>query len=447
MLLPNASSLTWIESGKRLLYSEMTEGLHMVVVTSDESRGNRREVYSPRGLRSMAHHAYLSPDGRSVLIVEMDNRGEVGPCRVVPFQGSGESRVVGPPNNQCFGGAWSKDGKWIYLNIVTDKSHIWRQQFPDGDPQQVTFGPTSQEGLAMAPDGKSFVTSVGSEDSTVWIHDKNGDQQVSSEGYAEKPSISFDGKLLYFLMISGQSTLDELWVKDLSSGKMDKVLPGYSMAGYSVSRDGKQVAFTANDTAGHASLWIAPINRRSSPVRISSTEIEDSPFFLPDGDLIFRAVENGSNFLYRMKPDGSGRRKITSDRILDVHSVSPDGRWVSASATNPGQEQPAMIKVFRVDGTASVQVCLGYCQLVWDRNGKFVYLTFPTLSDDTYSLPVVNDSGLPSLPPNGVARLEDLRATKAAVKVPYFESSAISPSFYAYARQNTRRNLYRIQLQ
>jgi eukaryotic-like serine/threonine-protein kinase len=447
MLLPNASSLTWIEGGKRLLYSEIKEGLHLVVVTSDESRGNSRDVYTPPGQRSMAHHAYLSPDGRWVLIVEMDNRGEVGPCRVVPFQRPGESRVVGPPNSPCFAGAWSKDGKWIYLNVVTDKSHIWRQHFPSGHPQQITFGPTSQEGLAMAPDGKSFITSVGSQDSTVWLHNKDGDQQVSSEGYAGIPSISPDGNRLYFLMVDGQSHLTELWMKDLGSGKMDKLLPGYSMAGYSVSRDGKQVAFTANDTPGHASLWIAPMNRRSSPVRISSTEIEDSPFFLPDGDLIFRAVENGSNFLYRMKPDGNGRRKITPERILDVHSVSRDGHWILASAPNPSEEQTTVTKAFRVDGTESVKVCLGYCQLVWDPDGKFVYLHFQALSDKSYALPVIRESGLPSLPPNGVARLEDLKVAKSVANVPNFAESAISPSFYAYTRQNTRRNLYRIQLQ
>jgi Tol biopolymer transport system component len=37
MLLPNASSLTWIEGGKRLLFSEIKEGAHMVVVTTDEA--------------------------------------------------------------------------------------------------------------------------------------------------------------------------------------------------------------------------------------------------------------------------------------------------------------------------------------------------------------------------------------------------------------------------
>ncbi|HEY4046913.1 MAG TPA: protein kinase, partial [Acidobacteriaceae bacterium] len=43
LLLPNASSLTWIEGGKRLLFSEIKEGLHMAVVTTDEARGDSRD--------------------------------------------------------------------------------------------------------------------------------------------------------------------------------------------------------------------------------------------------------------------------------------------------------------------------------------------------------------------------------------------------------------------
>src|SRR5205807_2624054 len=84
-LLPNASSLSWIDGGKRLLFSEVREGLHMVVVTTDQGRGRSRDVYVPSGKRSMAHHSYLSPDGRSVLIVQMDSRGNFLPCRVIPF--------------------------------------------------------------------------------------------------------------------------------------------------------------------------------------------------------------------------------------------------------------------------------------------------------------------------------------------------------------------------
>jgi Tol biopolymer transport system component len=298
----------------------------------------------------------------------------------------------------------------------------------------------------MAPDGKSFITSVGSQDSTVWLHDKDGDHQISSEGNAVAPSFSSDGNSLYFLMANGQTRGYELWVTELNSEKVERLLPGYSMAAYSVSRDAKAVAFTVNDQGGHSSLWVAPMNRHSSPVRISSTASEDSPHFLPDGDLVFRAIEGSSNFIYRMKGDGTGRRKITTEPMLDVEAVSPDGRWIAVSSPNPDQEHTIAIKAFPMDGNNAVPLCLGYCVLNWDIPGKFMYVRFPQLSEGTHALPVLLDSGLPRLPPAGIARIEDFKSAKSAAVLPSGLPSAVNSSFYAYTRQNTRRNLYRIQL-
>jgi Tol biopolymer transport system component len=168
-----------------------------------------------------------------------------------------------------------------------------------------------------------LITSVGAEDRTVWLHDKDGDHQISSEGNASSPSFSSDGRKLYFLMSNGQTQGEELWIKDLAGGKVDRVLPGNPMQAYSVSRDGKEVAFTMNDQSGHSNLWVAPTSRRTPPVRISSPSAEDSPYFLPDWELVFRAIEGGSNYLYRMKTDGSARKKISPERI-DIYD-SP--RW------------------------------------------------------------------------------------------------------------------------
>ncbi len=446
MLLPNASSLTWIEGGKRLLFSEIKEGLHLVVVTTDESRGNSRDVYLPRGERSMAHHSYLSPDGRWVLVVEMDGRGEILPCRIVPFQGTNDIKVVGPPNQPCLAGAWSPDGKWIYLTARTDEFHIWRQRFPNGDPEQLTFGPTSQEGIALAPDGKSLITSVGSQDLTVWLHDKDGDHQISSEGNTSSPAFSSDGHNLYFLKANGQTRGEELWIKELDSGKEEKVLPEYPILGYSVSRDGKEVAFAMKDQSGRPNLWVAPTSRRSSPVRLSSAAVADSPFFLPDGDLIFRAIEGGSNFLYRMKTDGTGRRKIASERIIEATSVSPDGRWVVAGALGSDKERVPGVRAFASDGSATVTLCVVNCQVYWDLSGKSAFLYFPTLHQGSYALPVMRDSGLPKIPLTATARVEDFANPKAITAIPWYVQSAVNSSVYAYTRQNTRRNLYRIQL-
>jgi DNA-binding winged helix-turn-helix (wHTH) protein/Tol biopolymer transport system component len=462
LLLPNSSSLTWIEQGKRLLFSEMREGLHLVLVTTDEDRGNSRDVYAPPGKRSMAHHSYLSPDGRWVLVVEMDSQGKIVPCRIVPFQGGNVVRIVGPPDGKCLSGAWSPDGKWIYLTSNADPgrvgragwqpapdSHIWRQRFPDGKPEQLTFGPTSQEGIAIAPDGKSLITSVGAEDRTVWLHDNDGDHQISSEGNASSPSFSSDGRSLYFLMSNGQTQGNELWIKDLASGKVERVLPGNTMQAYSVSRDGKEIAFTRNDQSGHSNLWVAPTSRRTPPVRISSPATEDSPYFLPDGEIVFRAIEGGSNYLYRMKTDGSARKKISPERILDIYDVSPDGRWVATGTPGSGDEEQINLgkaTAFAVDGTATVTVCAGYCIFSWDTSGGFVYLSYPIERGMSLALPVMRDSELPKLSSAVAARIEDFGKPRESSAIPWQVESAINPSTYAYTRENTRRNLYRIQL-
>ena len=103
LMLRNASSLSWIEGGKRLLFSEMKSGLHMGVVTTDEGRGESRDVFVPEGNRSMAHHSYLSPDGKWVLIVMMNEQGKLVQCRVVPFDGSGKEQLVGPDRRRRAG--------------------------------------------------------------------------------------------------------------------------------------------------------------------------------------------------------------------------------------------------------------------------------------------------------------------------------------------------------
>ncbi len=466
LLLPNSSSLTWIEQGRRLLFSEFREGIHLAVVSTDEDRGNSRDIYVPAGKRSMAHHSYLSPDGRWVLIVEMDSQTKILPCRVVPFPAAGlpptnEVKLVGPAHRTCIAGAWSPDGKWIYLSASDEPggmgragwlsgagSHIWRQRFPDGEPEQVTFGPTSQEGIAMAPDGKSLITSVGTQDRTVWMHDKDGEHQISSEGSASSPTFSSDGRSLYFLMSNGQTHGEELWVKDLGSGKVERVLPGYPMQDYSVSQDGREVAFTRSDQGSRSNIWVAATSRRSSPLHISSAVAEDAPLLLPDGDLVFRATEGGANFLYRMKTDGSARQKISPERILDSYAVSPDGRWVVAETPGTGDEEHITLgttKAFSVDGSATVPLCTGYCMMSWDTSGGFVYFGFPEVKEGSYASPVMRDSGLPRTPTSATS-INDITNQKAITAIPWEVESAVNPSVYAYTRLNTRRNLYRIRL-
>ncbi|HEY3926890.1 MAG TPA: protein kinase [Candidatus Koribacter sp.] len=443
LLLPNSSSISWIDNGKRLLYSEEKQGLHMGLVTSDESRGNGRDIYVPPGTRSMVHHSYLSPDGKWVLMVVMNNRGDLGPCQIVPFDGSSAATDVGLPNRQCYSGSWSRDGKYIYLCITSGGSHIWRQRFPGGQPEQVTTGPTSQDGIAMDPSGKSFVTAVGTEDSTVWLHDKNGDQQISSEGVANSPHLSADGKKLYFLMSNGQTRGFELWQRDVAGGTLERMLPGTTMDQFDVSRDGNLIAFSATDDKSTA-IWVAPMNRRTAPLRLTKSVDEDFPFFLPNNDIVFRGAEGGSNFVYRMKPDGTTRTRLIDQRILDLTSVSGDGRWFSATVPGPDPDHLVTTRAFPIAGGQPVNLCNIYCQWSWDQSGNFLYLVINEWFDGSFRLPALKETGLTNLPPAGFSSLDDIKKLKGATQMPEFIFNGINGDTYPFTRQNVRRNLYRI---
>jgi serine/threonine protein kinase len=454
LLLPNASSLTWVLDGKHVLFSEIKQGLHMAVVTADEARGQSRDVYVPPGERSMAHHSYLSPDDKWVLVVEMGNQGEIGPCRVVPFDGTGSIRVVGPPGASCTSGGWSPDGKWLYLSSNEGgKFHIWRQRFPGGTAEQITAGPTEEEGIAIAADGKSLITSVGIHDSTVWVHDSQGEHQISSEGDAGAPQFSSDSRKLYYLRSSGQTAGVELWVNDLASAASKPVLSGYLLRvcgtaeqHFALSRDGTQIAFSMLDKTGHSKVWTAPTDRSTSALVIESHGNEDCPFFLPNGDLIFRAGEGEQSFLYRMKPDGTERRRISDVGIFDPYGVSRDGHWVLSMTRGPDHDHPYSLAAFPVDGGPIVPLCLGICLAMWDRTGKSLYLSFPAGGDKAiYALPL-QVTGLPKLPPAGISSPQELVRMKAPVLAPGVMESGGTPSQYAYTRSTVRRNLYRIPL-
>ena len=147
-----------------------------------------------------------------------------------------------------------------------------------------------------------------------------------------------------------------------------------------------------------------------------------------------------------MKPDGTARRKVTTERILDAVAVSPDGRWLVAGTPGTDSEHPSVVKAFPLNGGMPIPLCLGFCQLTWDASGKFLFVNVRRLHEGTFPLPVLHDSGLPKLPPAGIARMEDLASAKSLTVIPWYVDSALSPSVYAYTRQDTRRNLYRIPL-
>lgn len=455
MMMPNAEGLTWIDSN-HLLFSEILSGLHMAVVTATTTRAQSRYVYVPPRDRGMAHRSALSPDGRWVLVAEMDNGGWL-PCRLVPFDGSSSGTRVGPQDAGCTYAAWSPNQRWMYFS--SDKGgrfHIWRQRFPDGQPQQLTSGATEEEGIAVAPDGASLVTSVGLRESTIWVHDKRGERQVSSEGYAQNPVFSPNGDKVYYLVqphgVSGAFVSGELWVVNLATGRSQRLLPDTLVTGYDISPDGKEVAYSVKDENGESRLWLASLDFRFAPKEYAADVNEDQPSWDRAGRLYFRAAEGKLNFLYGMNGDGSGRHKALANPILEFHAISPDGRWATVYETMGNSPELREVAA-PLDGGKPQIVCTTYCVSSWSDNGKeFGVMVWGMEALKTALLPVNPATGLPNMPPGGIVTVNgteevNLDMTKG-VKV--LDGPAIpgeTQDVWAMQREEVHRNLFRVPLQ
>ena len=457
-LMPNASGLTWL--GDRLLYSKvLAEGVHMAIATSSPSRTDERTIYAPPGAASMAHRSFLSPDGKLLLVVEMDSAGTWLPCRVLPFDGSSAGSPVGPPNAQCTAASWSPDGRWMYFSSnVGGAFHLWRQSFPNGQPEQLTFGPTEEEGIAVAADGKSLLTAAGTRSSTVWIHDTSGDRQITSEGFSLQPSLSPDRKTVYYVMQSATTphsyVSGELWRADVATGKTEPALPGVVISHYSISPDSRRVLYTT-DTPAPGGLWIADLDHRTSP-RSLTHRGESRGFFGASGEIIFQENNSLPTRVMRMAEDGSDVRQVIPDPILLLLSVSSDGRW--ASANIPAPDGGTQLVAFDLTTGKKTVVCRS-CSLgigpariwlppvQWSRDFRFMYFATRAF-ERTERTAIIPLHGAPlALDAGQDLTIEALRKKFGARIVNERDLyPGPDPGTYVFTRYTAQTNIYRVLL-
>ncbi|HEY1340336.1 MAG TPA: protein kinase [Bryobacteraceae bacterium] len=454
LLLSNSSALSWIPGANppRVLFSELGKGVHMSVVSSAENRSEERTIYSPANPGGMAHRSFLSPDGKQMLVAEMQN-GWL-PCRLVPFEG-GPGRLVGPSPGQCVSAGWSPDGKWMYFSVNTGNGyHIWRQTFPNGTPEQVTAGATEEQDIVFAPDGRSFYTSVGSRQSTLWVHDARGERQITSEGYASQPQFSADAKKLFFLLRSRDNRTyvsGELWAADVETGRRERLLPDFLLEHYDLARDGNRIAFVAIDDAGRTQLWLGTLDGRVQPRKLSTMNVIRA-FFGAPGELLFAASQGGSEiFVYRVREDGSGLEKALPNPVNYFYNASPEGKAMATWSGGP-------VQVAAANGDAPVDVsmlCLAAggenrgitppC-VNWSPDGKYFYV-YHRDKGVIYAAPLPAGRILPPLPAGGI-RTPEQAAALPGVGVIREKLAFVgpNPSVYAFFRASVQSNIYRISV-
>jgi Tol biopolymer transport system component len=450
LVMRNAACLRWVGPGK-VIFSEITSGFHMGLTTSTENRGEPRQVYFPESRQGMVHFSEPSPDRKWVLAVEMLN-AVWQRCRLVPFDGSSTGRQVGPDRGLCTAAAWSPDGRWMYFTVETDsESQLWRQRFPNGVAEQITFGPNQHWGVAAEADGKSLITAAGNTQSTVWYHDEGGERPLSGEGYAYRPLVAPDGRRVFYLVrrgAKGAIWTGELWATELVSGRNERVLPEFLVQSYHASADGKYVVVDRFDALGHSSIWVAAIDRSQPPRRLTrvSAVQEQRPFFGISGDIYFTQQDLHGRMLYRIRADGSDGQRLSSEPDSHLVNISPDEKWAVLWANGN-------VVLLPLQGGAPRPLCdcsagpifQDSPRVSWSGDGKTLFVNAGG-SMAGLGTTVVPWRGVDVLP-SGNMSPAGLRSLPGARQI---KETSISPGStsarYAFVRQVEQSNLYRIRI-
>ena len=445
-LLPNAAGLSWIDS-RHVLFSEIQPGtpVHMGLVTATEDRREARQIYLPEHQRGMAHFSYLSPDRAWVLVVEMGRLGTFERCRLLPFDGTSKGTQVGPPGG-CLFAAWSRDGQWMYFSAeVQGTSHLWRQRFPNGTPELLTFSPVEEEGIAVAADGQSIVTSIGTRHSSLWLRSPSGERLLSAEGYAAKPVFSPDGARLYYLLRRSSAWgIVELRVMDIATQKSDRLLPDFSILDFAISTNEKEVAATRMGDDGALEIWVAALDHRTAPRKV--VQGGDSVAFGANRDLVFRSSDGHSSAMDRIGIDGQNRVRLSDNIAVNTLRTSPDGRWTTfLGPLGDGHEGTIAVPVY---GGADKPICYSACEPMWSPDGASLYLALGFEARRSVLLiPLPPGRSLPDFPEGtGEAlplwrKLPGVRLLDQQEGIP-----GLDPSTYVVTKYDERRNLFRVPL-
>ncbi len=314
-----------------------------------------------------------APDGKWVAFAAQDVDLEANTKKshlwVVPVEGGTARRLNQSPNEEERP-RFSPDGKHlIFTSKATDPSQIWMCDFDSvngalsGTPRQVTDLSTGADGGIWSPDGKNivFVSEVYPD-----CADDACNKARSEELKKNKVKAKIFTHLLYRRWNAfGENKRSHLFVipaetdaapsqsragLDLTPGDHD--VPPFHLGGqdmYSISPDGKELAYTSNideveATSTNNEIFVVPIGG-GSPKKISTSPGSDStPLYSPNGaTLAWRSMaragyEADRAVLVVFDRKSGQTRSLTGgfDRSVENFVWSPDSSGVFFVAQDHG---------------------------------------------------------------------------------------------------------------
>lgn len=249
-MVADAFSPTYGHRGRDILFHVGRDASAVMRASFDE-RGQPRVATILRDGANNYHPA-LSPDG-TWLAYDSDRDGTRG-VYIAHTDGTNAQKVSG--DGYAAVPRWSPDGrKLAFIKAGVDRPRVWNVWVRDLDARtlsQVSRHTVGQSwGASWFPDGERLLYSV--EDTLVMVGLQSGTTRVLPSPRAGQllrtPAVSPDGKWVVF-----QVYRDGVWLLEVSTGMMRRVLPDRTAEEFAWSPDSRQVVYHAKNQ-GAWSLW------------------------------------------------------------------------------------------------------------------------------------------------------------------------------------------------
>lgn len=358
------------------------------------SGGPSQVLHSPV---ASARYPIWSPDGERILFLGEENTdAKAFDWYVMKRDGSdlvktgavqkmaAAGLVAGPP----IPGAWNESrGAVVFATNEAVSSNLWEipisseTRHASGSPRRLTFGSAIERSPTVSVSGRIAFSSV-IENVDVWRVPLDAHTGVAA-GPLERVTdsaasdrlrgVSADGKTMVF--ISSRTHGDEVWIRDLPSGREWQVTHG-GADDAALSPDGSRIAFSRNEGGAHS---LAIVNAQGGPASPLCADCSIPADWSPDGTHLL--VGRGRPSRLTLYDVSTGQlADLTAHATWNLHQAhfSPDGQWVAFHTTNsPNVRQTYTTRA--VPGTSTVPrewvpVVIDHgCHPSWSADGSLLY--------------------------------------------------------------------------
>jgi len=292
--------------------------------------------------------------------------------------------VAGPP----IPGSWSASRKSVVFSTnEADSSNLWEIPISPntghvtGNPRRLTFSTAIERSPAVAISGQIAFSSVV-ENVDIWrvpVDERTGIATGPLERVTDNPasdrlrSVSFDGKTMAF--ISSRAKADEVWVRDIPSGRERQVTHG-GADDATLSPDGARIVFSKVEAGARSLSIMSAEGGPSSPVCADCSIPAD---WSPDCRHVLLGKGLPSRLIVHDLTTGE-ETDLTAHPTWNLHQAhfSNDAQWVAFHTTN----SPNVRQVYATRAVAGrstvprewVPIVTDHgCHPSWSADGSLVY--------------------------------------------------------------------------